>query len=336
MKHLICLFTVLAVVSCTGIYHDLSDSESVPSDKEPITSSDEILAEKDSWIQKTKSSDDIAFAKDIPWKEGEKVMVIRTDTEKEIDQWGRVDLEGITYMCTVSKAAGLKCTLIPETPLESGTYHAVYPVYNYVFFDQSNSSLVLHLSFIYEENLGLDYRHQDIVVSEPVSYKEGHKLSFVMKHVCALVDIDIYPPKTGDISLLKVVADEIAFAGKANYRINDEYDINTIADCWFNFTTLRGDGTYMKEGDPYHTSTGLLPVQYDGMPMRVYIVYNDGTYYLSEPFPMPSLKFGVQNILTVDKFNKIDEPVQGFWGNYYMDPDPQPYDIIYWENGSTI
>jgi hypothetical protein len=46
MKHLICLFTVLAVVSCTGIYHDLSDSESVPSDKEPITSSDEIIAEK--------------------------------------------------------------------------------------------------------------------------------------------------------------------------------------------------------------------------------------------------------------------------------------------------
>ena len=148
MKHLICIFTVLAVVSCTGIYHDLSDSESVPSDKEPITSSDEILAEKDSWIQMTKSSGDKAFAKDIPWQDGEKVMIIRTDTEKEIDQWGRVDLEGITYMCTVSKAAGLKCTLIPETPLESGTYHAVYPVYDYVFFSQSNSSLLLHLSFL--------------------------------------------------------------------------------------------------------------------------------------------------------------------------------------------
>lgn len=336
MKHLICLFTVLAVVSCTGIYLDSSDIESVPSDKESITSSDEIIAEKDSWIQMTKSSDDKAFAKDIPWQDGEKVMIIRTDTEKEIDQWGRVDLEDITYMCTVSKAAGLKCTLIPETPLESGTYHAVYPVYDYVFFDQSISSLVLHLSFIYELNLGLDYRHQDIVVSEPVSYKEGHKLSFVMKHVCALVDIDIYPPKTGKFSLLKVVADKIAFAGKANYIINDEYDINTIADCWFNFTTLRGDGTYLKEGEPYHTSTGLLPVQYDGMTMRIYIVYDDGTYYLSEPFPMPSLKFGVQNTLTVDKFNKIDEPVQGFWGNYYMDPDLQPYDIIYWENGVTM
>lgn len=329
MKHLIYLFTVLAAIACTGINSDSSDIESIPS----ATSSQEIIAEKDSWIQETKSSDDIAFANDIPWKEGEKVMVIRTDTEKKIDEWGRVDLKDITYMCTVSKAAGLKCTLMPEIPLESGTYHAVYPVYDYVYFD---SSLVLHLSFLYEDGLGLDYLHQDIVVSEPVSYKEGHKLSFVMKHVCALVDIDIYPPKTGDISLLKVVADEIAFAGKANYRINDEYDINTIADCWFNFTTLRGDGTYMKEGDPYHTSTGLLPVQYDGMPMRIYLVYNDGTYYLSEPFSMPSLNFGVQNILTVDKFNKIDEPVQGFWGDYYMDDNPQPYDIIYWENGATM
>ena len=351
MKRLICLFTVLAVVSCTGITPDLSDIESVPSDnvsdtssdiesvpsdKEFDTSSDVIVAEKDSWIQITKSSDDKAFAKDIPWQEGEKVMVIRTDSEKKIDQWGRVDLTDLTYICTVSKASGLKCTLVSDVPLETGVYHAVYPAYDYINYDLSYSSLVLHLSFLYESNLGLDYKHQDIVISEPVSYKEGHKLSFVMKHVCALLDIDIYPPKTGNFSLLKVVADEIAFAGKANCIINNEYDINKIADCWFNFTTLRGDGTYLKKGEPYHTSTGLLPVQYDGMPMRVYMVYDDGTSYLSAPFSMPSLEFGVQNSLTVDKFNEIAEPVQGFWGDYYMDEDPQPHDIIFWENGITM
>ena len=296
----------------------------------------EIYAEKESWMQMTKSSDQIAFAKDIPWQEGEKVMVIRTDSEKKIDQWGRVDLEDLTYTCTVSKASGLKCTLVSDSPLESGVYHAVYPAYDYINYDLSSSSLVLHLSFLYEDNMGLDYKHQDIVVSDPISYKKGHKLSFVMKHVCALVDIDIYPPKDGNFSLLKVVAAEPVFAGKSNYVINNEYDINEVADCWFNFTTLRGDGTYLKEGEPYNTSTGLLPVQYDGMPMKIYIVYDDGTYYLSEPFSMPSLNFGVLHSLTVDKFNEIDEPVQGFGGNYYMDPDPQPYDIIYWENGVTM
>lgn len=335
MKHLICLFTVLAVVSCTGIYHDLSDSESVPSDKEPITSSDEILAEKDSWIQKTKSSDDIAFAKDIPWKEGEKVMVIRTDTEKEIDQWGRVDLEGITYMCTVSKAAGLKCTLIPETPLESGTYHAVYPVYDYVSYSCPDSSLVVHLAFLHEEDLGLDYQHQDIVISDPVTYKEGHKLSFVMKHVCALVDIDIYPPKTGNYSLLKVVAENTVFAGKANYIVNNEYNIDSIADVWFNFTTLRGDDVSLKEGELFHTSTGLLPVQYDGMPMNIYLVYEDGSYYLSETFSMPSLNFGVENKLVIDDFTKINVPIQGLCADFYMDKNPQPSNILYWESATT-
>ena len=297
-----------------------------------VESGDVIQTEKESWKLMTKSSDDKAFAKDIPWKEGDKVMVIRVDTEKTLDQWDRVELEDLTYYCTVSKASGLKCTLTSDVPLESGVYHAVYPAYDYVNYDLSYSSLVLHLSFLYEDNLGLDYEHQDIVVSDPVSYKEGHKLSFVMRHVCALVDIDIYPPKTGNFALLKIVADETVFAVKANYIINNEYDITEIADVWFNFTTLRGDGTNLKQGEIYHTSTGLLPVQYDGMSMRVYLVYDDGTYYLSEPLSMPSLEFGVVKTLTVDKFNEISEPVQGLWADYYKDKNPLPYDIIYWES----
>lgn len=296
-----------------------------------VESGDIIQAEKESWMLMTKSSDDKAFAKDIPWQEGEKVMVIRIDTAKQPNKNGIVDLEDLTYLCTVSKASGLKCTLTSDVPLESGVYHAVYPVYDYINYFAPYSSLVLSLSFLYEEGLGLDYEHQDIVVSEPVSYEAGHKLSFVMKHVCALVDIDICPPKTGNFSLLKIVADETVFAGKANYIINNEYDINEIADGWFNFTTLRGDGTYMKQGEIYHTSTGLLPVKYDGMSMSVYLVYDDGTYYLSKPFSMPSLEFGAVKTLKVDEFNEISEPVQGWWADYYMDKNPMPYDILYWE-----
>ena len=343
MKHLICLLAVLAIISCTEtpLNPDNTDSTpsdivSNPSDNDSEESSDAIYAEKDSWKQTTKSSDDKAFAKDIPWQDGEKVMVIRVDSEKKVDQWGRVDMEDITYMCTVSKAAGLKCTLEPETPLESGIYHAVYPVYDYVSYNASKSSLCIHLSFLYELGLGLDYKHQDIVISDPVTYKEGHKLSFVMRHVCALVDIDIYPPKTGKCSLLKIISEDIAFAGKANYDINDEYDIDNISDGWFNYTTLRGDETNMTEGELFHTSTGLLPIQYDGMPMRVYMAYDDGTYYLSEPFPMPSLDFGVLNSLTVNNFNKITEPMQGLWGDCYMDKKPHLDKVLYWDCESSV
>lgn len=336
MKHLILLFTVIAAISCTvdPMYQTNSESDQPgESNVESTPSSVEIQAEKDSWIVATKSKeDDRAFAKDIPWQDGEKVMVIRTDSEKEVDQWGRVNLEDKTYMCTVSKANGLKCTLVPEVPLEDGVYQAVYPVYDYVSYSCPDSSLVVHLSFLYEEDLGLDYQHQDIVISDPVNYKEGHKLSFVMKHVCALVDIDIYPPKTGNYSLLKVVAENTVFAGKANYIVNNEYNIDSIADVWFNFTTLRGDDVSLKEGELFHTSTGLLPVQYDGMPMNIYLVYEDGSYYLSETFSMPSLNFGVENKLVIDDFTKINVPIQGLWADFYMDKNPQPHDILYWDS----
>ena len=132
--------------------------------------------------------------------------------------------------------------------------------------------------------------------------------------------------------LVKVVAENTVFAGKANYYINDEYDIDRIADVWFNFTTLRGRDNSMVEGELFQTSTGLLPVQYGGMPMNIYLVYEDGTYFLSETFEMPSLNFGEAAELVVDDFEEISVPVQGLAADRYMDSNPQPYDIIYWES----
>lgn len=348
MKRLIFLITAFAVISCTE--NPMNTTEDNGESNTNITpAANEFLAEKAPWQVETRASDDTAFAKDIPWQEGEQVMVICTGLaeKKDEDKGGNndegaengdgaedsdgaeggevVDNRGKIYMCTVSKANGLKCTLTSEVDLEDGLYQAVYPVYDYVFY--YDYGLQLHLSFLYEEGLGLDYKHQDIVISEPTTYKKGHKLSFEMKHVCALVDIDIYPPKTGNFSLLKVVADETVFAGKANYNPSDEYSINGIADQWFNFTTLRGDGNSVKEGELFHTSTGLLPVQYDGMPMRIYMKYEDGTYFLSDTFSMPSLNFGVENKLTITNFEQIDGPVQGLWGYYYQDPNAQPHEI---------
>ena len=92
----------------------------------------------------------------------------------------------------------------------------------------------------------------------------------------------------------------------------------------------------MKEGEPFHTSTGLLPIQYDGLSMRIYLAYDDGTYYVSDPFAMPSLNFGVLNSLTVNKFNKIDAPLQGYWGDCYLDKNPTPYDLLYWDSESSV
>ena len=331
-------------ISCTEITSSPSDFESnLPESNIPESdfSGEGLFAVKSSWKVATKSLidtthvNDSIYVNDVPWQEGEKVMLIRLDGKYELDNWGRVDLSQITHMCTVTETSGLKCSLVPENPLENGVYQAVYPVYDYVIFDSDRSDLMIHLSFLYEDSLGLDNKHQDIVVSDRVTFTEGQNLSIFMRHICALVDIDIYPPKTGNFVLLKVVADFPAFAGKVNYYVDEEYDINKIADTWFNFATLRGDSASMTEGELFHTSTGLLPVQYNDMPMSVYIVYDDGTYYQSEKFLMPSLNFGVENKLVVDKFNQIDEPVMGLWGDCYLDENRHEYDILHWEAAIT-
>lgn len=307
MKRLLYALAVLAVISCTSKPLD-------PSVKDKLV----IRAEKVSWMPATKGSDDQVISKDLPWSVGDEVMLLRS--HQVLDSWdGQNPVERI--ICTVSTIDGLKCTLVPDTPLEEGTFRAFYPVYDYVYYD------CIHLSFLYEEGLGLDANNQDVVISDPVSYQEGQDLTFVMKHVCASVDIDIYPPKTGDYSFLKLFAESPVFAGKVNYSFDKEYRIDDIADGWLNYTTLRGQGRSLKEGEAFWTSTGLLPIQYNGMPMCIHIVYEDGTHFISEPFAMPSLSFGVENRLIVKDFKETTEPMVGLWGDYYDDKNPTPYEI---------
>ena len=308
MKRLFYALAVLAVISCT--------SKPLPLDDSSVKNV--IRAEKASWIPATKGADDQMVAKDLPWSVGDKVMLLRSN--QVLENWdGQNPVERI--LCTVSTIDGLKCTLVPDTPLEEGTFRAFYPVYDYAFYDY------IHLSFLYEEGLGLDAKNQDVVVSDPVSYQEEQELSFVMKHVCALVDIDIYPPKTGNYSFLKLFAESPVFAGKVNYFFDKEYSIDDIADGWLNFTTLRGQGRSLKEGEVFWTSTGLLPIQYNEMPMCIHIVYEDGTHFISESFAMPSLSFGVENHLDVRDFKETTEPMNGLWGDYYDDKNPTPYEI---------
>ena len=317
MKRFLFALAFLAAFSCT----------SKPQDPEtPEDDQYDISAEKKAWVPASRASDDRVHAKDLPWEVGEKVMLVCTSEEIPEDgtHWAvRPD----QILCTVSKVAGLKCKLTPDSPLKDGTYRAVYPVYNYVYYAFYNTSIYIHLSFLYEESLGLDFLHQDIVVSDPVTYKEGQKLAVVMKHICALVDIDIYPPKTGKYSYLKLFAQHPVFAGKADIYLDEAYDIDKFAQGWLNFTTLRGEGTSLTAGELFPTTTGLLPIQYDGMPMCIHIVYEDGTHYVSEPIAMPSLNFGVENHLEVRNFTETTEPMNGQWGDFFNDENPTPYPI---------
>ena len=324
MKRLFLGAMILLAAACTAVPLDSVGTE-------PDSSASGLYAEKASWKPAVKSSDDNMYVKDIPWKEGEKVMLIRTDAEKTLDQWGRVELGLITDTCTVTDVSGLKCTLVPDHPLVEGEYQAVYPVYDYVTYDTYHSSLCIHFSFLYDKGSLIEYEHQDVVVSDKLIYKQGEEMSIIMKHVCALIDIDVYPPKTGNYTLLKVISNNAVFAGKVNYYLNDEYNIDNIADAWLNYTTLRGKDMTLTEGEPFHTSTGLLPIQYNDMPMNIYLAYDDGTYYLSEQFLMPSLNFGVQNKLSVGNFTKLDGPMEGLWGEYYMDPDVPWSETLYWD-----
>lgn len=322
------IFTLaaLAVISCTANRIDSPDSPDTP---DPVNAV-EISAEKESWVPVTRASDDRAFAKDLPWSEGDKVLLLSSDqsvegctTTETWDGGGSVTTghPNKKIICTVSKANGLKCTLLSETPLEEGTYRAFYPVYDYLWYDY------VHLSFLYEDWKELDSKHQDLVISDPVEYKEGHQLKFVMKHICALIDIDIYPPKTGNYSYLKIFADSPVFAGKADIYLDKPYNVDEFASGWLNFTTLRGEGNALQEGTVFETSTGLLPIEYNGMPMCIHLVYDDGIHYVSAPFAMPTLHFGEENKLIVRDFQVTNQPMQGLWGDYYGDTSPSPYDV---------
>ena len=361
MRNYLLLSLALIVVSCT----EITDTPLNPSETKPKYKITEIYAEKDSWNSVTRSSDDNMYLNDVPWENGEKVMLIRTDIADSIvnatieevkEKYPEIDVESVefdnivysivtriididdmiqTHMCVVSESDGLKCTLVPDEPMEEGVYQAVYPVYDYVFYSHLDRSLMIHFSFLYDK-YGLEYEHQDIVISDKLSCKREEEMSFVMRHVCALIDIDIYPPKTGNYTLLKVIANNAVFAGKANYYMNNEFDVDSIADGWLNYTTLRGKSMYMTEGEQFHTSTGLLPIQYNDMPMNIYIAYDDGTYYLSEQFLMPSLDFGVENKLSISNFTKLDGPMVGFHGEKYMDSDSFFSETLYWDMEKTL
>ena len=325
MKRFIWGLIAFVAVSCSTNPYTPSNVESDKPETNPQKSG--LYAVKDSWKHITRSTVN-AVVHDIPWQEGEKVMFIRLDGDREYDRYGNANMNKITFLCTAADVLGLECALVPDAPLEDGVYQAVYPVYDYIGCTSYNPNLYIHLSFLYEEGLGLDYKHQDIVVSDPITYTKDQAVPVVMKHICALVDIDIYPPKTGDYILLKVVADKTVFPGKVNYDVTGEYDCQNT---WFNFATLRAGGNSMTQGELFQTSTGLVPIEYNEMPMKIYLVYKDGTYYLSEEFKMPSLRFGEENKIIIDEFVEIKDPVQGLWADNYMDDKTYPYDILEWE-----
>lgn len=336
MNRFLLTLAFLSILSCNpALKPDQVDDPEEPQDITDVIE-DNIVAEKECWVPETKNSDDRAFAKDIPWNIGDKVLLLGSDQSFEgctthteyYDNNGQL-IGGSTHtthptkktICTVSKANGLKCTLIPDTPLEEGTYRAIYPVYEYVWYD------IIHLSFLYSDWDELDSKHQDIVISDPVAYKEGHKLKFEMKHICALIDIDIYPPKSGEFSMIKLFAQNTVFPGKADYWLDKDYIIDEISQGWLNYTTLRGEGCEFVEGKAFSTTTGLLPIQYNGMPMTIHLIYKDKSHYVSDSFAMPSLNFGVENRLTVGGFKETTEPLHGLWGKYYNDSDGKPYNV---------
>ena len=68
----------------------------------------EIYAEKDSWNSVTKSSDDNKYLNDVPWENGERVMLIRTDIADSIvnatiervkEENPEIDVESVEFDC---------------------------------------------------------------------------------------------------------------------------------------------------------------------------------------------------------------------------------------------
>ena len=162
MKSVFWGLALLLAVSCTVAPIDTVGTESEPSVSEPSGSdlpATGLYAEKDSWRVVTKSSVD--NTNDIPWRDGEKAMLIRTDVLDSIINASikqvstvfpelepgtiefinevssivcpQVSINEMKHMCVVSESDGLKCTLVPETPLDNGVYRAIYPAYDYVF-----------------------------------------------------------------------------------------------------------------------------------------------------------------------------------------------------------
>lgn len=322
------ILCALLLISCTGRHNSLN-----PDDNRVL-----INAEKKSWTTATKATDTISVSSDVPWKVGEQVLLLRSDQTYDactvID--GVVDEDGglisgsiTTYkpevktVCTVYQADGLKCQLVPETPLESGTYRAFYP-YKDADYDIKWYDMVV-MTFYFPSSMGLEYNSHNVVISDPVDYEVGDSISFVLNHLCALLNIDILPPKTGTFKYYPfLVAEAPVLASGVDYWLDREYNVPddySTGKVWVDFTALNSiDGRDMKQGSVTRTKTGILPLDYDGLPMRIYLTYWDGGYYYSEPFSLPSLSVGKESErIVVDSFTKTDEPFQGHWGITYGD-----------------
>lgn len=334
MNRFVFILAIIGVLSCTACGHESSDK---PDNKTGISAKKKcwnVISTKADEVETVGEEDkrDTIGINDVPWLDGEKVLLLGSD--QTLEKCRNSYFPYKTTLCTVYKADGMKCALIPDTTLEEGVYRAFYPVYDFAWYD------MIHFSFLYEidEDPSIFIHspqndpqvalidHQDIVVSDSVSYKKGEPLEFVLNHILALIDIDIYPPKTGKFTHLKLAAEVGAFGSKVEYY----FDGNSILDQqirgeWLNFTPLRCSIRSMEEGVVLKTSTGLLPVQYDGLPVCIHIIYEDGTHYVSEPFAMPSLCQGVENQLVVKDFKQTNDPLIGFFAKYGESSTNQDY-----------
>ncbi len=321
MKKILFVLAVLVVYSCTP--------ES-PNNYGNLKKSLYIGAEKTAWkpAHETKADDSLTVSNDIPWKVGEKVLLLSSDQSYEgctvhtvdstyNEETGRYEItsEGWSTsrptkktICTVSKADGLKSILIPDTPLEEGTYRAFYPFYPEIndayWYDR------LDMKFYIIPRNGMNKDSQDIMYSDPVSYEIGDSLSFVLNHFVALIDIDIYPPKTGFLAYYAMLAsDAPVFPGTIQYWI-DKKSLDPLS--YLNFTSINTlKGSSLKEGVKCKSATSVYPLPFDGAPVYVHLFYSDGTHYVSEQLSLPSLAYGEETKLVATDFSETDEPYQG-------------------------
>lgn len=333
MKHLFYIIALFAAISCVSIRPDIPE----PKVQEKVTYT--LTAQKTSWSPMTKSS---VSDNDIPWKEGDSVVLIESSQSRENLKWSKewineygtlCGTSGIykpnVTICAVMNVDGMSCSLLPPKELPSGTYRAFYPKYDIIWYDY------VHLCFIYNK-LDKDEYPENILVSDPVDYEPGDTVNFVMNHLCALMNIDIAAPRSGKYKHLKLFADEVVFAAKVNIYLDEEYDINKFSQGWINFTSLQNQGKdtmSIPNLGYYHTSTAILPAPFDDIPVRVYLIYDDGDCYVSDPFTLPTLNVGNEINITVDNFqevvyNKEDGlPIHGFISNNFRDPSPRDYTI---------
>ncbi|MBO4605527.1 MAG: hypothetical protein J5667_03185 [Bacteroidales bacterium] len=304
-----------------------------------------ISAEKTAWksAHETKATDTLTISNDIPWEIGEKVLLLMSDQSYEgctihtIDSTYNKDTGGYDIsegwqtprpekktICTVYKADGLKSVLIPDAPLEEGTYRAFYPYSEASDETDGKWYDMMHLSFYSPSKVALEYNSQKIVISDPVTYKTGDSLNFVLNHFLSLIDIDIYPPKTGSYHRQLFLASQTTvFPGKIDYWIDEEHnkpdDYRGVG--WMNFTALNPKTERkLEEGIKFQTATGILPLPFEDAPVCVHLFYRDGTHYVSEPFALPSLSIGVETKLVAKNFSQTDEPLQGASGSSFHGP----------------